>query len=249
MKIDINKHSKQGLGSLTTITNPENGTIMFIAKEVAEQWGHTNLTQALKRIIGDDEKKLVKKKSYPDFMNYLVLNSLLSAKAQSVWLINESGLYKLILSSNLETAIPFKNWVTQEVLPSIRKYGSYNLRLSQSDLYSQTQLETQLDNSKKINAKNYEQNGLASTIEYNRRNCEQVTGLQPNKIKDMFNAKKYKSAKQVLRENKPEFAAVMSLNDHLVINNNIDLEQLKEIDRAFIPAFKSLVKAGFEITE
>ena len=245
----INKHTKQGLGSLTTITNPENGTIMFIAKEVAGQWGHTNLTQALKRIIGDDEKKLVKKKDYPDFMNHLVLNNLLSTKAQSVWLINESGLYKLILSSNLESAIPFKDWVTKEVLPSIRKYGSYSLRLSQSDLYNQTKIETQLDNSKKVNAMNYQKNGLASTIDYNRKNCEQVTGLQPHKIKDMFNAKKSKSAKQVLRENKPEFAAVMSLNDFLVINNNIDLEQLREIDNAFIPAFKSLINAGFEITK
>lgn len=249
MKINIDKHIKNGIGSLTTITNTDKNTVMFIAKEVAEQWGHTNLTQALKRIIGDDEKKLVKKKDYSEFMNHLVLNNLLSTKAQSVWLINESGLYKLILSSNLESAIPFKDWVTKEVLPSIRKHGSYNLRLSQTDLYNQTKIETQLDNSKKVNAKNYDKNGVASIIDYNRKNCEQVTGLRPSKIKDLFNAKKNKSAKQVLRENKPELAAVMSLNDHLIINNNIDLEQLKEIDKAFAPAFKSLINAGFEITE
>jgi len=248
--INIENFSKNSFGSLTTFTNSETGVTMFLGAEVASIWGHTNLTQSIKAASLDEkEYKVVNLKDFKVFKKQLTNLKLVGGRASSVTLLTESGMYKLALASNLESAKPFKDWVTQEVLPSIRKYGSYNLRLSQSDLYSQTQLETQLDNSKKINAKNYEENGLASTIEYNRRNCEQVTGLQPNKIKDMFNAKKYKSAKQVLREHKPEFAAVMSLNDHLVINNNIDLEQLKEIDRAFIPAFKSLVKAGFEITE
>lgn len=43
------------------------------------------------------------------------------------WLINESGLYSLILSSKLPSAKKFKSWVTSEVLPAIRKTGSYNL--------------------------------------------------------------------------------------------------------------------------
>jgi prophage antirepressor-like protein len=245
----IKKHIKEGLGSLTTITNPSTGKTMFIAKEVAEQWGHTNLTQALKRTVSETEKLLIKKSEHAAFIKELVLNNLLSAKTQSVWLISESGLYELILASNLEAAQPFKDWVTKEVLPNIRKFGSYNLRLSESDLYKQTKKEVQIDNSKKVNAKNFEEKGKGLTIEYNQKNCEQVTGLKPSKLKELFNEKKYKSAKEVLRKHKPELAAIMSLNDHLVINNNVDLEQLREIDNAFAPAFKALINAGFQITE
>ena len=144
MKMIYNNHVKDGLGSLTTITNPETGKTMFIAKEVATQWKHTNLTQSLKRLLDDTEKKLITKKEYKGFMEELVLNKMLSPKTQTTWLISESGLYKLIMSSNLEEAKPFRDWVTKEVLPSIRKYGSYNLKLSKSDLLNQTQRETRL---------------------------------------------------------------------------------------------------------
>lgn len=249
MSILINKHEKVGLGSLTTITNSATGKTMFMAKEVAEQWGHTNVRQSISRHINKDEKILVKRKDYPDFFKSCECNGVLHSKVHSLWTISESGLYKLILSSNKKEAQPFKDWVTQEVLPSIRKFGSYNLRLSESDLYKQTKKEVQIDNSKKVNAKNYEENGKGLTIEYNQKNCEQVTGLKPSKLKELFNEKKYKSAKEVLRKHKPELAAIMSLNDHLVINNNVELEQLKEIDKAFAPAFKALINAGFQITE
>lgn len=245
----IQKHIKEGLGSLTTITNPTTGKTMFIAKEVAEQWGHTNLTQALKRTVSETEKKLIKKGEFPVFIQELVLNGMLSAKAQSIWLISESGLYELILASNLETAQPFKDWVTKDVLPNIRKYGSYNLKISRAELHAQTDRLTQLNNSKLVNTENYKKNGVGSIIEYNKANCKQVTGLEPKGIKNLFNASKSKSAKEVLRQNKPEMAAVMSLNDHLVINHHVELAQLRELDKAFLPAFIELNKLGIEITE
>lgn len=46
-------------------------------------------------------------------------------RVQETWVINESGLYSLILGSKLPTAKKFKKWVTSEVLPSIRKHGMY----------------------------------------------------------------------------------------------------------------------------
>ena len=53
-------------------------------------------------------------------------NETLSSLGQrSGWLVNESGLYSLILSSKLPKAKEFKHWVTSEVLPSIRKHGAY----------------------------------------------------------------------------------------------------------------------------
>lgn len=56
------------------------------------------------------------------------MNSLhLADRDRAVWAVSESGLYKLIRRSDKATAKPFQNWVTREVLPSIRKTGSYNM--------------------------------------------------------------------------------------------------------------------------
>ena len=248
--INIEKFNKDSFGSLTTFTNSDNGVTMFLGSEIANIWGHTNLTQAIKAAgLGDTEYKVVNLKDFKVFKKQLTNLGLVGGRASSVTLLTESGMYKLALASNLETAQPFKDWVTKDVLPNIRKYGSYNLKISRAELHAQTDRLTQLNNSKLVNTENYKKNGVGSIIEYNKANCKQVTGLEPKGIKNLFNASKSKSAKEVLRQNKPEMAAVMSLNDHLVINHHVELAQLRELDKAFLPAFIELNKLGIEITE
>lgn len=83
----------------------------FVGKDVAEILGYTNPSKALDDHV-DDEDKLNNK-------------SLSSLGQRGGWLINESGLYSLILSSKLPKAKEFKHWVTSVVLPSIRKTGMY----------------------------------------------------------------------------------------------------------------------------
>ncbi len=83
----------------------------FVGNDVAEILGYTNTSKALKDHV-DTEDKLNNK-------------TLLSLGQRGGWLINESGLYSLVLSSKLPTAKKFKHWVTSEVLPSIRKHGGY----------------------------------------------------------------------------------------------------------------------------
>jgi prophage antirepressor-like protein len=248
--INIEKFNKDSFGSLTTFTNSENGVTMFLGTEIANIWGHTNLTQAIKSAnLDNSEYKVVNLKGFKEFKKQLTNLKLVGGRTSLVTLLTESGMYKLALASNLKTAQPFKDWVTKEVLPSIRKFGSYNLKITKTELNAQTDRITQLTNSKLINSENYKKNGVNSIIEYNKANCKQVSGLEPKQIKEMFNAKKGTSAKEVFRKHKPEMAAVMSLNDHLVVNHHIDLEQLKELDKAFLPAFKELNKLGIEITK
>ena len=245
----ISKHSNSDFGNLTTLKSEKTGKIMFLAKEVAKQWGHTNLTQALSRIVSESEKLLIKKKDYPEFMEELYLNNLLSTKAQSVWLITESALYALTLASNLEKAQPFRDWVTKEVLPSIREKGSYSLgQISSKEIASQTIREVQVTNSKKINARNYEINGVGEIINYNRENCKQVTGMEPNQIKKIAGVKS-KSAKEILRQSNPELAATMSLNDHFVLDKGAKLEELKKLDEAAVKLFKEISKLGFKLVD
>ena len=83
----------------------------FVGKDVASILGYSNPQKALRDHV-DGEDKLTER-------------IVQSGQRREMILINESGLYSLILSSKLPTAKKFKRWVTSEVLPSIRKHGAY----------------------------------------------------------------------------------------------------------------------------
>jgi len=88
-----------------------NGEPFFVGKDVAEILGYADTNKAIAMHV-DEEDKLNDK-------------TALSLGQRGGWLINESGLYSLILTSKLPKAKAFKRWVTSEVLPSIRKHGLY----------------------------------------------------------------------------------------------------------------------------
>lgn len=92
------------------IIDDENN-IWFVAKDIALILGYKRPDNAIRTLV-DDEDKLMHQISA-------------SGQKRNMYLINESGLYTLILSSRLPSAKGFKRWVTCEVLPSIRKNGGY----------------------------------------------------------------------------------------------------------------------------
>lgn len=98
-------------GQVRTITL--DGEPWFVGKDVADALGYSNSRDALARHVDDEDKTSV---VIPD------TGSNYKSKAT---LINESGLYGLVLSSKLPTAKQFKHWVTSDVLPTIRKTGKY----------------------------------------------------------------------------------------------------------------------------
>lgn len=85
----------------------------FIGKDVAEALGYKNVSDSLARHIDSDDKR-----------DGVVIHDPMGREQKPI-IINESGLYSLILSSKLESAKKFKHWVTSEVLPTLRKTGSY----------------------------------------------------------------------------------------------------------------------------
>ena len=87
----------------------------FVGKDVAEILGYKEASKAVRQHVDEDDKG----------------GSILDTPGgkQNITIINESGLYSLILSSKLPTAKKFKRWVTSEVLPSIRKTGGYSLEI------------------------------------------------------------------------------------------------------------------------
>ena len=89
----------------------QGGEPWFVGKDVAEILGYSNTPKAIRDHV-DDEDKLAER-------------IVLSGQNREVAIINESGLYSLILSSKMPKAKEFKRWVTAEVLPAIRKTGGY----------------------------------------------------------------------------------------------------------------------------
>lgn len=109
------------------------GQPYFVGKDIAEILGYRDANKAIAMHV-DEEDKILNDKSSPSFGQ------------RGATLINESGLYSLILSSKLPKAKEFKRWVTSEVLPSIRKTGGYNA--NQNDVYKAKRLEVMMMNAK-----------------------------------------------------------------------------------------------------
>jgi len=248
MKID--KFTKPEFGTLTTITSEASGVIMFIGKEVAEIWGHTNLTQAMKAAsVSDHEFMVVQLKKYKDFKNQLTNFKLVGERAGSITLLTESGMYKMALASNLEKAKPFRDWVTSEVLPSIRKNGYYSIADQSNAIMLHTNIAIQKSNSKRINSKNFIEKGIQAVIEYNRTSCLLHTGKSPKEVindgkESGLKSVQRTSAKETLRHLKPELACAMSFTDSLV-QKGFDLKTVSELSmKSAVPLFQGMIELG-----
>ena len=102
------------------------GETYFVGKDVASGLGYKNTKNALMRHVDEEDK--------------LGARFTTSGQNREMIIINESGLYSLILSSKLDSARRFKRWVTSEVLPQIRKNGRYELEQQNRVLESRNAL-------------------------------------------------------------------------------------------------------------
>ena len=104
----------------------QNGEPWFIGKDVAAALGYKDTKSALHDHVDAEDKQILQRGQNAAFANAAGgRNATLAIPPSGFTLINESGLYSLILSSKLEGAKKFKRWVTSEVLPCIRKNGGY----------------------------------------------------------------------------------------------------------------------------
>lgn len=108
------------MNNISTFRNPAFGSVRtvnindepyFVGKDVAEILGYERPTDAVRKRVDPDDRGVAKMET--------------PSGTQEMTIINESGLYSLILSSKLPKAKEFKRWVTSEVLPTIRKTGGY----------------------------------------------------------------------------------------------------------------------------
>lgn len=142
-EIQIFKNDEFGQVRTTTI----NGEPWFVGKDVTDILGYSNPRDALAKHVDDDDRNTVAIRDGKGNPNQTI--------------INESGLYALIIGSKLPAAKKFKRWVTSEVLPSIRKTGSYTV-----DPLQKQRLEVDLNNSRANVAALWLEIGNLATPEY-----------------------------------------------------------------------------------
>jgi anti-repressor protein len=108
MESQLKQFTAPSGAQLRTIS--DNGTVYFVGKDAAQMLGYTNPQKAIRDHVEPEDK---------------TVNESFTVNGTAPTLINESGLYSLILSSKLPEAKQFKRWVTSEVLPAIRRDGGY----------------------------------------------------------------------------------------------------------------------------
>ncbi len=127
---------------LQIFNNPEFGEIRttvidgepwFVGKDVADILGYQNGSRDINRHVDEEDRQNYQNGTFES--------------PRGMTIINESGLYSLVLSSKLPTAKKFKRWVTSEVLPTIRKTGSYSVKQAEQDKTREMRAEAMLRNS------------------------------------------------------------------------------------------------------
>lgn len=98
-------------GQIRTVMR--DGEVWFVGKDVANGLGYSNARKALGDHVDKEDKGVTKRDTL--------------GGVQELTIVNESGLYSLVLSSKLPSVKRFKRWITSEVLPAIRKTGSYDM--------------------------------------------------------------------------------------------------------------------------
>lgn len=174
------------MNDLTTFTNPEfgqmrtveiDGTPWLVGKDVAVALGYKNPGKAIIAHVDEEDKRLEMLPQETDSQNGN------ASPASKTALINESGLYSLILSSKMPKAKAFKRWVTSEVLPAIRKNGAYESFQAQQHI-------------KQLEATNSRLNAAIQAVGTAKQQLADVISLRNDFIKHRDNYKaRYMQAK------------------------------------------------------
>lgn len=114
---DLQIFQSEEFGQVRTVDI--DGEIYFVGKDITDTLEYQNGSRDIERHVDEEDR--------------LISQLTIAGQKRNVTLINESGLYSLILGSRLPNARKFKRWVTSEVLPSIRKTGGYHLPQTYSE--------------------------------------------------------------------------------------------------------------------
>ena len=161
------------MNEITVFNNDEFGSIRawvvddepwFVGKDIATILGYAKPENAIANHVDDEDKT-----------STLIQGSGSNYKSKAI-LVNESGLYSLILSSKLPNAKKFKRWVTGEVLPSIRKTGSYGKPMSQLEI-AQYSINLLIEQERKMKALEAQQGEQVKRLDIIDSRLEVLNGV------------------------------------------------------------------------
>ena len=158
MNNELQIFNNSDFGNIRVVEN--SGEPWFVGKDIATILGYAKPENAIANHVDGEDKT-----------STLIQGSGSNYKSKAI-LINESGLYSLILSSKLPTAKKFKRWVTSEVLPAIRKHGNYTAP-KQENKSKSIDLEIRLNNSKARMASEYRRIAEMTDIKEYKHICQQ----------------------------------------------------------------------------
>lgn len=215
-------------------TLEKNGEVWFVAKDVCDILEIDDASSALRRIDPDERGT----------------DSILTPSGpQEMLIVNESGLYALVLGSRKPEAKAFRRWITQEVLPQIRRTGKYDPSQKIAlPLVSHTNREIQVAMSKAVSGFQYRRGGKLACQKYHARHCLAITGKTPKAVKDEgkknnLPAKVCKSALEVLRKTQPAKASVASFDNHLVSQGHVE-EKVFKLGQLAETVFQGMLDIG-----
>lgn len=224
---------------------------LFTSTDILRLTEHVNFSQVRKdaELIESQDYIVIERKAQPEAIwKQLEDLNLIAKRSARVTLVYESGFWKMSMNCKTKYGTDLRNWLSNDVLPSIRETGQYTIPtfITPQILIENTKREIQLENSKLVNTKNYQDGGVQDVIKYNIDNCKQVTGKTPSQIKRRY-GRPSQSAKEVLREFDIVSAMTMSLNDHLVVKENKELEDLKNLDKLVLGVFQEMLNIGLKL--
>ena len=215
MSNEIKIFENEEFGSVRTLEI--NGKPYFVGKDVADILGYQNGSRDINRHVDEDDREKV---------------MIFDGNQDKVSIIiNESGLYSLILSSKLPNAKKFKRWVTSDVLPAIRKTGSYSIQ-SKPDSYT---IEDPAARARRWAEEYEEKKALEAKIEEQKPLVEYAEHIQASK--DVIDMK--------------SMAKLASKNGIKIGRNKLFsfLRDRKILDRENIPYANYMDKEWFEVVE
>ena len=144
----------------------------FVGKDIAEALGYKNTKDALSNHVSEEDKRIIQRSEIATLENYIpkdvfpvkFVNGEIPNRGLTF--INESGVYALIFGSKLSNAKRFKHWVTSEVLPSIRKHGTYMTEQKIEEIILNP--DTVIKLAQELKAEREEKKKLAEKIEFDK---------------------------------------------------------------------------------
>lgn len=169
---EIKIFNSEEFGDIRTVQL--NNETYFVGKDVATALGYADTFGALKKHIMDEDK--------------LVCQIDSAGQKRDVTVINESGLYALIFGSKLESAKRFKHWVTSEVLPAIRKTGSYQNPMT-TDQKIQLLAQGNVELTEKVNAIDKDLQEFKQDMPLLALECQRIARAKNQKVVPLMGGK------------------------------------------------------------